>query len=433
MRVMVVGSGGREHALVWKLAQSRHVDRIYCAPGNAGIAALAECVPIKVGDIEGLAGFAEAQSIDLTVVGPEAPLAAGIVDRFEARGLRIFGPATDPARIEASKAFAKDLMLRYGIPTADYRACASADVAHAEIRAHFGAGREAQPRLVVKADGLAAGKGVIIAQNENEAHHAVDVIMGERVFGTAGDRIILEEFLDGPEISVMAFSDGEHVVPMPPAQDHKRALDGDQGPNTGGMGAYSPVPIATPEILAEANERVLKPAIAAIRDLGIPYKGVLFAGLILTASGLKALEFNCRFGDPETQVVLPLLDSDLVEVLYAATECRLDAVDVRWSSGASACVVAASGGYPDAYATGIPISGLSEATQVEGTAVFHAGTRTEGGACVTDGGRVLGITGMASDLKSAVARAYEAADRISFEGMHMRRDIARRAFITKAD
>lgn len=425
MRILVIGGGGREHALVWKLAQSPHANRIYCAPGNAGIARLAECINIKPGDLDGLANFAASQQIDMTVVGPEAPLAAGVVDRFEARGLPIFGPSPDPARIEGSKIFAKELMRRYNIPTGEFWACDTPEDGHARVadyfRAHPGAG------IVAKADGLAAGKGVVIASCEEEAHTAVDEMMVKRVFGDAGARILVEERLEGQEASIMAFTDGEKVVAMPPSQDHKRIGDGDTGPNTGGMGAYSPVPAVPPDIASEALERVLKPAVAAIRDLGIPYKGVLYAGIMLTPQGMKTLEFNCRFGDPETQVVLPLLESDLVEVMDAVVNCGLDCVDVAWKQEAAVCVVAASGGYPADYETGKPIEGLEKASAIEGCLVFQAGTRLEDGQLLTDGGRVIGVTGVGRDLAEAASRAYAGIHHVSFEGIHYRNDIARRA------
>ncbi len=427
MRVLVVGGGGREHALIWKLAQSRHVDRLYCAPGNAGIARIAECINIQSTDIEGLANFAAGEKIDLTVIGPEAPLIAGIVDRFEARGLPAFGPSTDPARIEGSKVFAKELMVRYGIPTASYKLCEDPQAAHDAIRRHFAAHPEPGTRIVIKADGLAAGKGVVVAADEEQAHQAVEDMMVRRTFGAAGDRVLVEECLEGEEVSIMAVTDGECVVPLPPSQDHKRAYDNDQGPNTGGMGAYSPVPILPDSIVNEALELVLRPAVHAIRDLGIPYKGVLYAGLMVTAQGIRTLEFNCRFGDPETQAVLPLLEADLFEMMDAAVNGRLDDVDVACSAEAAVCVVAASRGYPGDYETGKPISGLDRASQAEGCTVFHAGTREADGQIVTAGGRVLGVTGTGPDLGEAARRAYAAIQFISFEGMHYRKDIAGRA------
>jgi phosphoribosylamine--glycine ligase len=427
LRILVIGGGGREHALVWKLAQSRHVERLYCAPGNAGISRLAECINLRPSDLEGLANFADAQRVGLTVVGPEAPLIGGIVDRFEARGLPIFGPATDPARIEGSKSFSKELMVNYGIPTADHWRCEGPEDAHYRIRTFYELHPESGTRLVVKADGIAAGKGVVVAQSPDEAHRAVEDMMVSRIFGAAGDVVVIEEFLDGQEVSIMAFTDGENVVPMPPSQDHKRTFDNDMGPNTGGMGAYTPVPVIPPTTAGEAVEAILKPAVAAIRDLGIPYKGVLYAGIIVTPQGLKTLEFNCRFGDPETQAILPLLETDLVEVMDAVVNSNLDSIEVKWRAEAAACVVASSGGYPGEYTTGKLIEGLDKASQVEGCTVFHAGTREENGQVLTDGGRVLGVSGVGPTLPDAVTRAYAGIRQIQFEGMHYRHDIAGKA------
>jgi phosphoribosylamine--glycine ligase len=427
LRILVIGGGGREHALIWKLAQSPHADRIYCAPGNAGIARLAECINLKPTDLEGLANFAADQRIGLTVVGPEAPLIAGIVDRFEARGLPIFGPATDPARIEGSKTFSKELMVQYGIPTADYWRSDNPEEAHAHVRAYYEIHNAPGTRLVIKADGIAAGKGVVIAASEEDAHRAVDDMMVRRLFGAAGDRVVIEEYLEGEEASIMAFTDGETVVAMPPSQDHKRVFDNDMGPNTGGMGAYSPVPIIPPDTAREALETILKPAVAAIRDLGIPYKGVLYAGVVVTDRGLKTLEFNCRFGDPETQAIIPLLETDLVEIMMAVVESRLDGLEIRWKPEAAATVVAASAGYPGDYVTGKLIEGLDRAAHSEGCTVFHAGTRTDNGQVFTDGGRVLAVTGVGGDLSQAISRAYAGMKHIEFEGIHARGDIGHRA------
>ena len=429
VRILVVGNGGREHALVWKLAQSPRADRIYCAPGNAGIAELAECINLKATDLDGLANFAATQKIDLTVVGPEAPLIAGIVDRFEARGLRIFGPSTDPARIEGSKIFAKELMARYSIPTAAYWRCDNPEEGHEHVHDFFTHHPEPETRLVIKADGAAAGKGVIIAESEEEAHQVVEDMMTRRIFGAAGQRIVLEEYLQGEEASIMAFTDGETVVPMPPSQDHKRVNDNDEGPNTGGMGAYTPVPVIPPTTLDTVLQTVLRPAVQAIRDLGIPYKGVLYAGIMVTAHGVRTLEFNCRFGDPETQAVLPLLESDLIDIMDAVVNSSLEGIDVRWRSAASVTVVAASGGYPGSYETGKVITGLDVACRDahDDCIVFHAGTREHDGKIVTAGGRVLSVTALGSDLPQAVDRAYRALGHIHFDGMHYRRDIGARA------
>ncbi len=427
MRILVVGGGGREHALVWKLSQSRHADRIYCAPGNAGINELAECINLKPNDIDGLANFAAMQKVELTVVGPEAPLIAGIVDRFEARGLPVFGPATDPSRLEGSKIFAKDLMFKYNIPTAEYWPCDTPEAAHKAVKDYFAKHKETGEKLVVKADGPAAGKGVIIACCEEDAHKTVDDLMVRQIFGSAGERIALEECLEGEEASIMAFTDGEKVVPMPPSQDHKRIFDNDMGPNTGGMGAYSPVPIAPPHVVQEAMDRVIQPAVEAIRDLGIPYKGCLYAGIMITKDGIKTLEFNCRFGDPETQVILPLLKTDLVEIMDAVINCGLDSIDIEWRDEAAVTVVASSGGYPGEYATGKLIEGLDKTVQGEDCMVFHAGTRMQNGQILTDGGRVLAVTGLGRDIPSAIVRAYAGMRNIHFEGMHYREDIGKKA------
>ena len=426
MRVLVIGAGGREHALVWKIAQSPLVSKIFCAPGNAGIAQMAECVPLKVGDVDGLTRFAEDKGIDLTVVGPEAPLIVGLVDRFEARGLPIVGPASGPARLEGSKVFAKQLMQSAGIPTAPFWICDSEAQAQDCLNAFY---RRNAPdtRIVIKADGLAAGKGVVVAKNADEARQAVRQMMTERVFGASGDRVVIEECLVGEEASIMALTDGDTLIPLVPSQDHKRAFDGDQGPNTGGMGAYSPVPVLPPDVVSEAIEKILRPAVKAIGAMGVPYRGALYAGVMVTAQGLSTIEFNCRLGDPETQVVLPLLDSDLVPLLQGVAEGSLAGKEARWRSDASVCVVAASGGYPGAYETGRPIAGLEAAAQSEGCLVFHAGTRQENGRVVTDGGRVLSVTGIGKDVQTAVNRAYAGLRHIHFDGIHYRHDIAARS------
>lgn len=426
MRVLVVGGGGREHAIVWKLRQSPLVDRICCAPGNAGVARIAECVPLASTDLEGLAGFASRERIDLTVVGPELALIAGIVDRFEALGLPVFGPAAGPARIEGSKVFAKQLMQHSGIPTADFWICDSLSEARARVDDFY---RTAAPeaRLVVKADGLAAGKGVTVACGEEEAHQALTRIMEERVFGVSGDRVVLEECLTGEEVSLLAITDGVAIVPLLPAQDHKRILDGDEGPNTGGMGACAPVPQLPPERVPEAVARVLRPAVSALGALGTPYRGILYAGLMLTPNGLKTIEFNCRFGDPETQAILPLLESDLAALFLSVLNGTIASAEVRWRSGAAVCAVAASEGYPGACAVGREIAGLEEAEQRDDCIVFHSGTRIEGGRILTDGGRVLGVTGVGGSLAEASAAAYRGLEGIRFAGMHYRRDIGRRA------
>ena len=427
LKVLVIGGGGREHALVWKLAQSPQVSRIFCAPGNAGIAKLAECVPLAATDGDGLLLFAVENGIDLTVVGPEVPLIAGIVDLFEQRGLRIFGPAREPAQLEGSKAYAKGLMLRYNIPTATFATFTSHEAASYYVRSHFHAQSDAP--LVVKADGEAAGKGVYICRTDAEAQAALSQIMLERVFGASGDTVVVEEFLEGEEASLMAFTDGTTIVPMIPVQDHKRALDGDLGPNTGGMGCYAPVPAITAAIYQQAVDQILRPAVEAIRESGIPYKGVLYAGIMITKDGsLKTLEFNCRFGDPETQVVLPLLETDLVDILMGVTDAHLDEVEVRWKAQSAVCVVLASGGYPGAYATGLPIDGLEQVAHLSDVVAFHAGTAFDAeGRVVTAGGRVLGVTGLGDDFMQARARAYAAAKNLSFDHMHYHGDIGHRA------
>lgn len=418
MKILVVGGGGREHAIVWKLAQSPLAEEIYCAPGNAGIAGLADCVNIEADDVDTLLEFALAEDIDLTVVGPEAPLAAGIVDRFTAAGKKIFGPTQAAALIEGSKELAKQIMEKYGIPTAEYDSFTDVSAAKAYID-KMGA------PIVVKADGLAAGKGVVVAQTVEEAKQAVEEMLSGNAFGEAGAKVVIEEFLDGEEVSVLAFTDGYHVVPMVSAQDHKRAFDNDEGPNTGGMGAYSPAPIYTDELAEDVLARVLQPAVDGMRAEGRLYKGVLYAGLMLTADGVKVLEFNARFGDPETQAVLYRLQSDLVEVMLAVIDGTLADVKLQWSDEPTVCVVVASGGYPGKYARGQAISGLDE--QVEGAYVFHAGTAFIGQQVVANGGRVLGVTAKGATIREAIDTAYEMVDKIHYDGCFSRRDIGYRA------
>lgn len=434
MQVLVIGSGGREHALVWKIAQSPLVSKVFCAPGNAGIAEIAECVPIKPDDLNALVEFASDSKIDLTVVGPEAPLIAGIVDQFEAAGLPVFGPSSDPARIEGSKVFSKTLMQNAGIPTAAFWNCSTPNDARECIRSFYSTVLP-ETKLVIKADGLAAGKGVVVAAGEAAAYRAIDRIMQERVFGNSGDQVVIEECLEGEEASIMAFTDGSVIVPLLPSQDHKRALDGDLGPNTGGMGAYSPVRAVSNEIVEFTIERIIRPAVMAIRELGIPYRGAIYAGVMLTPDGPKCIEFNCRLGDPETQAILPMMESDLIPLLMGVVDGTLDEVAVEWRSGASVCVVAASQGYPDSFdprqdvqrLLGRPISGLGAAARIDNCVVFHSGTQVAEDTIVTSGGRVLSVTGLGDDLLSAVGRAYVCMDKIRFEGMHYRRDIAARA------
>ena len=418
MKVLVIGGGGREHALVWKIAQSPKVDKIYCAPGNAGIGQLAECVNIKVEDLDGLAEFAKNNDVELTVVGPEVPLTLGVVDRFEQDGLRIFGPAKNAAIIEGSKEFSKEIMVKYGVPTAAYGSFTDEASALAYID-------EVGAPIVVKADGLAAGKGVVVAMDVETAKNAVKEIMADQVFGDAGNKVVIEEFLDGEEVSVLAFSDGETVVPMVSAQDHKRAYDNDEGPNTGGMGAYSPAPIYTAEMEKFVVENVLKPTVDGMKKEGRLYKGVLYAGLMVTKDGVKVLEFNARFGDPETQAVLMRLESDLVEVMEAVIDGKLAEQTIKWYDKPAVCVVVAAGGYPKSYRKGDEITGLDDAAV--DAVVFHAGTKLVDGKIVSNGGRVLGVTAMGEDVKNAIDNAYKAVDKIHFADCFSRRDIGHRA------
>ncbi|MDP2895608.1 MAG: phosphoribosylamine--glycine ligase [bacterium] len=420
MRVLVIGSGGREHTLVWKIAQSPLVERIFCAPGNGGIQELAECLNISPSDIAALAGFAEKEKIDLTVVGPEPPLAEGITDEFIRRGLRIFGPTRAAAQIEASKVFAKGAMVKYGIPTADFIVFDDAQRALRHIR------RRPTP-MVVKADGLAAGKGVIVCRARDDADEAVRRIMVEKEFGASGDKVIIEDCLVGEEASLLAFTDGETVLPMDSAQDHKPVFDNDEGPNTGGMGAYSPAPVVTPEVYRRINNEILTPMIRGLAAEGIEYKGVLYAGLMIDDDGPKILEFNARFGDPETQALLPRLENDLVEVMDAVIDGRLSEIELKWSTKAAVCVVMASGGYPGPYEKGKTISGL-DSVDDNSVVVFHAGTkRLDDGRIVTDGGRVLGVTGLSDTIGQAIERTYAAAEKIHFDGAHYRKDIGAKA------
>jgi phosphoribosylamine---glycine ligase len=420
MRVLIVGGGGREHTLAWKLAQSPRVQKIYCAPGNAGIAGLAECVPIDVLDAKKLISFAIDHEIGLTVVGPEAPLAAGIIDDFTAAGLLAFGPSRAAAQLEASKVFAKNLMDKYNIPTAESRTFTDFNSALAYTR------QKGAP-IVVKADGLAAGKGVVVAQTLPEAEEALQTIMVKKVFGTAGHRVIIEEFLQGEEVSVLAFTDGNTVIPMVSSQDHKAAYDNDTGPNTGGMGAYSPAPVLTEQLLETVEKTILHPTVAAMKSEGIVFRGILYAGLMITPTGPKVLEYNARFGDPECQVVLPRLKNDLCAVMMSVLNNSLDEQQLEWHQNHTACVVMASGGYPGHYEKGAVINGLDKAAALEDVFVFHAGTALKHGKTVTAGGRVLGVTGWGDTLPQALERAYSAAALISFTGAHYRSDIGQKA------
>ena len=420
MKVLVVGGGGREHALVWKVAQSPRVTKIYAAPGNAGMAQQAECVPIKAEDIPGLLSFARSQAIDLTIVGPEGPLSMGIVDAFEKARLRVFGPSLKAAEIEANKAFTKDLMRKYGIPSAAYSTFTDRAKAEAYIRA------QGAP-IVVKAAGLAAGKGVVVAETVEEALSAVELIMGKKAFGTAGDVVVIEECLTGEEASFMAFTDGRTVVPMASSQDHKRVFDADRGPNTGGMGAYSPAPVVTGEIERIAMEQVMVPTVRAMEQEGRLFKGVLYAGLMIHRGAPKVLEFNARFGDPETQPIMARLSSDLIDVIEAILDGKLASLNIQWRPESAVCVVMASGGYPGRYEKGKVISGLDKAAALKNVVVYHSGTALKGGVVVTDGGRVLGVTGLGSSVAGAIETAYAGVREIAFDGAHYRRDIGARA------
>lgn len=412
MKVLVVGSGGREHAIVWKLAQSPKVTKLYCAPGNGGIAELAECVNIKATDIDAIVRFAEEEDIDLTVVAPDDPLALGMVNALEKAGRRAFGPTAEAALIEASKSFSKQLMKKYGIPTADFNVFDSEEEAIKYLE-------QADYPIVVKADGLALGKGVIIAEDKIQAAEAVRSMMSGGKFGKAGSRVVIEEYMTGPEVSVLCFTDGKTIVPMVSSQDHKRALDNDKGLNTGGMGTFSPSLHYTAEHEKFVREHILQATVDAMNSEGRPFKGVLYFGLMLTPKGVKVLEYNARFGDPETQVVLPRLQSDLYEIFEAVIDGRLAQTEIKWNDKAAVCVVMASGGYPQSYETGFEITGLP----VENAIVFHAGTKLENGKLVTAGGRVLGVTALGEDIADARTKAYDAVSKIHFKNAHFRHDI----------
>jgi phosphoribosylamine---glycine ligase len=419
MNVLLVGSGGREHAIAWKLAQSPRLTKLYVAPGNPGTAALGENVAVKVDDHAAVLRFCTEMQIDLVIVGPEASLAAGLADDLSAAGIKVFGPSRAAAQVEASKVFSKDFMQRHGIPTARYATFYNV----AEALAYLD--RVDYP-VVLKASGLAAGKGVILPESVEEAQTALQTMLSGVAFGEAGREVVIEEHLNGPEVTLMAFSDGMTVKPMIPSQDHKRVFDGDHGPNTGGMGAYAPVPVCPLEMVNELLRVAIHPAAEGLRQEGRPFVGVLYGGFMLTADGPRVIEFNCRFGDPETQAVLPLLESDLLEIALACAEGRLNQVDIHWRNEAAACVVLASGGYPGKYQTGYPVSGLED--ERPNTFVFHAGTKQMDGKVVTAGGRVLGVSGRGADIKAALAAAYERVAAIKFEGIHYRKDIGWRAF-----
>lgn len=420
MKALVIGGGGREHAIIWKLSQSKSVDKIYCCPGNAGIAGMAECINVNHNDFKALLDLVKYEWIDLTIVGPEDPLSRGIVDLFEKEGRKILGPTKAAAQLESSKVFSKDLMKSHGIPTAEYKVFTS--YLHAEEYIRF----KGTP-IVIKADGLAAGKGVFIAITMDEAMEALKVIMKDRAFGDAGNKVIIEDCLKGEEASYMVFTDGKSIVPMVSSQDHKRIFDNDKGANTGGMGAYSPAPVMTAELEKVVIEKIMKPTIRALRSEGINYKGILYAGLMIDNGIPSVLEFNCRLGDPETQPVLSRLKTDLMEIAMAVTEERLSEVNIEWNSDPAVCVVLSSSGYPGKYQKGHVITGIEEANKVEGVQVFHAGTAFQNDNVVTAGGRVLGVTAIGKDIATARSRAYDAAGKIHFSGMHYRKDIADRA------
>jgi phosphoribosylamine--glycine ligase len=418
MKILVIGSGGREHALVWKIRQSPRVSKVYCAPGNGGIAGLAECVALKADNVSGLLEFALEHSIDLTVVGPEVPLVLGIVDAFEKAGLKIFGPSKVAAQLEGSKVFAKDFMARYNVPTARYAVFEHLEAAQAALSGF-------SLPVVVKADGLAAGKGVVICQTRKEAEDALKAIMFDRIFKDAGAKVVIEEFLVGEEASILAVCDGKHFRLLDSSQDHKRVFDNDQGPNTGGMGAYSPAPVVTSELWRLITDKVFQLVIDGMITDGHPFKGILYAGIMVTKEGPKVLEFNVRFGDPETQAILPRIKTDIVDVILASVEGRLKDFTFDWDNRPCVCVVMAAGGYPGEYSKGKVIRGLDQVPQ--DAIVFHAGTKKQGEKIVTSGGRVLGVTALGTGIAEAIQNAYKAVEKISFEGCHYRRDIGIKA------
>lgn len=417
MRILVIGSGGREHAIVWKLSQSKNAEKIFCAPGNGGIKNIAELVDIKADDIPGLLSFAKNNKIDLTIVGPEAPLVKGIVDIFNENGLKAFGPSRDLAMLEGSKVFSKNTMKRFGIATPDFKVFDNPDAAKKYLK-------EKGVPIVIKADGLAAGKGVILPKTIEEGEAAIDSIMVKKIFGDSGNKIILEDCLEGEEASLLVFTDGKTIAPLESAQDHKRIFDNDKGPNTGGMGAYSPAPVISKSILDSVIKNVFRLLIDGLAKDGKIYKGVLYAGLMMTKKGPMVLEFNVRFGDPETQAILPRLKSGLADIMMACVEGRLDKVDIVWDKSMCVSVVAASKGYPGEYEKNKEISGLEEAGKIKDVIVFHAGTKYENGKIFTSGGRVLGVTGLGKDIKSAKLNAYKAMEKIKFDGMQYRKDIS---------
>lgn len=420
MKILVIGSGGREHALAWKISLSKKPKKIFCAPGNGGTGTIAENVDIRADDIEKLLRFAKDNKIDLTVVGPEVPLVKGIVDIFSKEGLKIFGPCKPLALLEGSKAFAKSAMRDFGVATADFKVFDNVEKAKAYLK-------EKGAPIVVKADGLCAGKGVVVAKSVIEAENAIDAIMVKKIFGSAGDKIVLEECLEGEEASILVFTDGKTIIPLESSQDHKRIFDNDKGANTGGMGAYSPAPVISKKVLDEVVRSVFKPVIDGFRENGDVYKGVLYGGLMITGNGIRVLEFNVRFGDPETQAILPRLDTDLVDIMLACIDGTLDKSDVKWNEKACLCVVCAAKGYPEEYEKHIEVKGLEKLSNQKDVYLFHAGTVCENGKIFTNGGRVLGVTALEKDIRSAKLKAYDALSNISFNGMQYRKDIGDRA------
>ena len=420
MKLLVVGRGGREHAFVWKLAQSNKITRLYAAPGSPGMAQYAECVNISDSDLNGLADFAQREGIDISVIGPEAPLADGIVDIFTERGLAVFGPTQAAAQIEADKDFALELMHKYDIPTGDYETFVDAETARERLR-------EWQHPLYLKVSGLAAGKGAIYCETLQDSYKTVDEVMVQRAFGASGDKLVAMELLEGEEASIFGFSDGENIVCVVPSQDHKTIGEGDVGLNTGGMGAYAPAPVVTPELFDDIVQRIMKRTVQALAQEGRPYKGILYGGIIVTADGPKVIEFNCRMGDPETQVVLPLIKTDFVDIIEAVCNGSVAGLDIELDNRAATCVVMASGGYPEAYDTGFPISGIDRAEASGDVIVFHAGTGRKDGQLVTNGGRVIGVTAIGDTIKSSIDRTYEAVGKIDFDNAYFRRDIGHRA------
>ena len=418
MKILIVGGGGREHAIAWKISQNKNVEKIWCAPGNGGIARIAECVNIKATDIEGIVKFAKENKPDLVMVAPDDPLVMGLVDALEKEGIRAFGPYANAAILEGSKSFAKELMISCGVPTAKYAVFTDADEAIAYVK-------EQGAPIVIKADGLALGKGVTVAKTEDEAISAIKDAILDKAFGDAGARVVIEECLEGPEVSVLCFTDGKTICPMPSAQDHKRAYDHDEGPNTGGMGAFSPSRIYNDELAKVCMEKIFRPTIDGMAKMGRPFKGVLYFGLMITKDGPKVIEYNARFGDPETQAVLPRLKTDLVEIMNAIIDEKLDTINIEWKEEAACCVVLASGGYPKAYTSGYTITGVEKAEEMENVIVFHAGTKIKEccGMLLTNGGRVLGVTGMGATLDDAIKTAYKATEKIDFTDLHKRTDI----------